>query len=67
MNEQELTYEIAQQELEVLLQELQQQAVSMDELSAKSKRAIELITFCKAKLRTVETELKTAFDAQAEF
>ncbi len=62
-----LTYEAAQQELEEILQQLQEQAVSIDELSNKSKRAMELIYFCKDKLRNVESELKQAFDADLEF
>lgn len=67
MSEKTLTYEQAQQELEEILHALQQQAVSIDELSEKSKRALALITFCKEKLRKVELDLNTAFDAQAEF
>lgn len=67
MKEQTLTYETAQLELEEILQELQKQAISVDELADKSKRAMELISFCKEKLRTVETELSQAFDADLEF
>ena len=67
MSKTTLTYEVAQEELEEILQALQQQAVSIDELGEKSKRALELINFCKNKLRTLESELNTAFDAQVEF
>ena len=50
----ELTYEMAYAELRDLLAELQEGAVSIDDLTTKVARAQELVTFCREKLRQTE-------------
>ena len=55
------SYESAMQELQEIVDQLQEEAVSVDDLSEKVKRAAELIQFCKGKLRFTETEIKTIF------
>lgn len=58
----DLNYESALEELQQIIQELQEGSTSMDELADKSKRAKELISFCKEKLRTTEEVVKTLFE-----
>lgn len=57
-----MTYEKAFTELQEIIRDLQEAPASMDELSAKVKRAAELITFCKNRLRASESEIKSIFD-----
>ena len=52
-----MTYEKALEELQHIFAAIENEAVSIDELSAKTKRASELIQFCKNKLRDVEQEV----------
>ena len=55
--EQTLTYEEAYKELEGIAREIESQAVSIDVLAQKVKRAAELITYCQTKLRSTEAEV----------
>ena len=55
--EQNLTYESAYQELELIYNQVNNEQVSIDELATKVKRAAALITFCQDKLRTTEAEI----------
>ena len=64
MAEERLTYESALQELEEIIAKMQQQAVSIDELEAQSKRAAELVDFCQNKLRNVEKNLSEVLDLE---
>ncbi len=57
-----ISYESALVELQNLVSELQGEAVSIDDLSAKAKRAAELIQFCREQLRHTDQELKGLFD-----
>lgn len=57
-----LTYEAALNELKTIIQELQEGSTSMDELAEKSKRAKELIQYCKEKLRGTEEVVKDLFE-----
>jgi exodeoxyribonuclease VII small subunit len=57
MAEERMTYERAYEELELIMQELQADKVSVDELTVKVKRAAELITFCNNMLRSTEDEV----------
>lgn len=57
MTTEDLTYETAFTELEGIMQDLQDEKVSVDELGAKVKRAAELITFCNTMLRSTEAEV----------
>jgi exodeoxyribonuclease VII small subunit len=57
MAEERMTYEKAYEELEDIMQDLQEDKISVDELTAKVKRAAELITFCNDMLRSTEAEV----------
>jgi exodeoxyribonuclease VII small subunit len=53
----ELTYETAYSELQLIAGEIEMEAVSVDLLAEKVKRAAVLIEFCQQKLRATETEV----------
>ncbi len=53
-----LSYDSAYAELNKILASLQSDEVSLDEISDKLKRAAELSTFCKSKLRSIEEDLE---------
>jgi exodeoxyribonuclease VII small subunit len=53
-----LTYDIALKELQNIVNDLQEEALGIDQLSDKVKRAAVLIQFCKEKLRSTEDEVK---------
>jgi exodeoxyribonuclease VII small subunit len=53
----ELSYESAQTELQQIVQDLQNEAVGIDELTVKIARASELIRFCRERLRLTEEEI----------
>jgi exodeoxyribonuclease VII small subunit len=53
----DMTYESAYKELEVIAHEIEMDAISVDVLAEKVKRASELIGFCQAKLRLTEEEV----------
>ncbi len=57
-NEQVLTYESAWAELQTIVQDLQAETVSVDELSATIERASILTTFCRERLRKTEEQLE---------
>lgn len=57
MASEELTYASAFTELENIMQDLQEDKISVDELTVKVKRAAELITFCNEMLRSTEAEV----------
>lgn len=52
-----LTYEAAYAELEAIYQAISNDAVSVDELAAKVKRAAELVDYCQARLQATEEEI----------
>lgn len=52
-----LTYETAFSELQKILQDLQNEAVGIDQLGEKVVRANTLIQFCRERLRQTEAEL----------
>ncbi|HVI46437.1 MAG TPA: exodeoxyribonuclease VII small subunit [Chitinophaga sp.] len=54
---QELTYEAAFSELQLIAEEIENETVSVDVLAGKVKRASLLIEFCQQKLRATETEV----------
>ncbi|MFK8104958.1 MAG: exodeoxyribonuclease VII small subunit [Saprospiraceae bacterium] len=56
------TYESSMQELQLIVQQLQEDDLSLDSLSSKVKEANELIQFCRTKLRNTEEELGTLLD-----
>ena len=57
--EEELNYTNAFAELQEIVTEIEQGEISVDELSAKVKRATALIKFCKLKLTTTEEDVNT--------
>lgn len=63
----ELTYSQALNELEKIVKEIESEEVDVDILAEKIKRASQILTFCKGKLRTAEDEVKkvlTEMDAE---
>ena len=57
--EAKLTYESAYAELQLIMQEVQQETVSIDDLAAKIARASELIRYCRERLRMTEEEVRS--------
>ncbi len=55
------SYEKAMQELQEIVDQLQEEAIGIDDLSLKVKRAAELIQFCKEKLRSTESDVTAIF------
>lgn len=58
----EATYESALKEVQAIVNELQEETVSIDDLSNKVEKAAELIQFCRQKLRGTETRIKEVFE-----
>lgn len=56
-----LTYEAALAELLAILQDLQSEQVSIDQLAERSRRAAELIAYCREKLRGTEATIQQLF------
>ena len=52
-----INYSEAFEELQVIVSEIEQGEISVDELSAKVKRATQLIKICKEKLTTTEEDV----------
>jgi exodeoxyribonuclease VII small subunit len=52
-----INYSEAFEELQVIVSEIEQGEISVDELSAKVKRATQLIKICKDKLTTTEEDV----------
>lgn len=55
--ENKLTYTEAITELEAIVEEIENEDISVDDLSKKVKRASELIRLCKTKLTKTEQEV----------
>ncbi len=53
-----MNYQEAIEELENIVQEIENETIGMDELSAKVKKASELISFCRKTLKSTETEVQ---------
>lgn len=58
----QLTYSLAIEELNQLVQDLQGDDIDVDQLSEKVKRASFLIKFCKTKLRETDEEVKKVLE-----
>jgi exodeoxyribonuclease VII small subunit len=52
-----MNYQLAMEELEAIVQEVENAEISIDQLAEKVKRASELINFCKKTLHTAEVEV----------
>ena len=57
MAKQELTYSKAYAELEQIVLQIENEEIEIDKLAEKVKRASELLTFCKGKLKKSEKEI----------
>ena len=55
--EEKITYTEAFEELETIVKEIEEGEITVDELSAKVKRAALLIKICKTKLTTTEEDV----------
>ena len=55
--EEKITYTEAFEELETIVKEIEEGGITVDELSAKVKRAALLIKICKTKLTTTEEDV----------
>lgn len=53
------SYSKALGELEKILAELRSDACDVDTLAARTRRAVELLKFCRERLTTTEDELRT--------
>ncbi|RYG37507.1 MAG: exodeoxyribonuclease VII small subunit [Chitinophagaceae bacterium] len=53
-----MTYSNALAELQQLAEDLENDEISIDELSEKIKRASQLLEFCQNKLRSTDEEVK---------
>ncbi len=53
-----MKYEEAYEELSTILRELQEDQVSVDDLTEKVQRATELIKLCSQKLRNTEASIE---------
>lgn len=61
-NNESISYKEAISELENLVQNLENEALDVDELSEKVKRAMQLIKACKHKLRSTQDSLNDILD-----
>ena len=57
------TYDSAMAELSAIIRDLEDEAISVDILAGKVKRANELIRFCKERLLRTEEEVQGLLDA----
>ncbi len=60
-----ITYKKAMNELNKIIEEIQSSDLDIDNLSKQIARAQELISLCRAKLRTVESEVKNLENNEA--
>lgn len=60
--EENLTYQKAFEELRQITEQIESDEVSVDELSAKVKRAAELLEICNAKLKNTQEEVQGIID-----
>ncbi len=58
MAKKNMEYSKAAEELNQILSDLESEDINVDELSDKVKKAIELIRFCKNKIKETEMEVK---------
>ncbi|NCO68703.1 MAG: exodeoxyribonuclease VII small subunit [Nitrospirae bacterium CG_4_10_14_0_8_um_filter_41_23] len=67
MSKNKLTYTSAITELEAIVQDIESGEIDVDVLTAKVKRASELIRFCKDSLRNTQKKVeKTLVDIEPE-
>lgn len=61
--EAEMTYTAASAELEAILGELRSDRCDIDTLAARTRRAVELLQFCRSRLTTTEEELRNILES----
>ena len=57
--QEKITFDAAYASIEEIVKQIENEAVPLDELAEKVKKARELIAYCNNKLRDIEAELKT--------
>ncbi|MGE5355865.1 MAG: exodeoxyribonuclease VII small subunit [Deltaproteobacteria bacterium] len=60
----ELSYSEAYNELQLIASDLEKGKYEIDELSEKIKRAAELVSYCKTKLRQIEENVNEVMNSQ---
>lgn len=63
--EKEMTYSKAMQELEGIVAKMQSETCDIDALTGYTKRAAELIKFCREKLFKTDEEIKKCIESLA--
>lgn len=63
----DISYTDALNELNEIAREIENESIAVDELTVKLKRAAELITLCRAKLRLTEEEVKKIIGEMGEY
>ena len=58
MAEKKLSYRKALEELESIVKKIEQNEPDVDELNGMVARAVELVKYCKTKLKSTEEQLK---------
>jgi exodeoxyribonuclease VII small subunit len=58
----EFNYQKAMDELQEISRAIENETIPLDDLAKKVKRASELITFCREKLRSTEDEVNKIID-----
>lgn len=66
MSKKDISYSDALNELNEIASEIENESIAVDELTVKLKRASELITLCRAKLRLTEEEVKKIIGEMGE-
>ncbi|MFO8052663.1 MAG: exodeoxyribonuclease VII small subunit [Candidatus Omnitrophota bacterium] len=59
MGKKEIKYSQAVDELNQILADLEAERIDVDQLSAKVKKAVELIKLCRERIENTEMEVKT--------
>lgn len=59
-----ITYNKAFAELNKIVDELQTDEISIDQLASKAKRANELLQICRTKLRKIESDVEMAYEEE---
>ena len=63
MPDQPATYKDSLAELERILAELRSDQCDVDTLAARTRRAVELLNFCRQRLTTTEDELRSILES----
>lgn len=58
MGKKQISYQKALEELESIVRKIEQNEPDVDELNSLVKRAVDLVKYCKSRLKTTEEELK---------